>query len=68
MIQLDSQLDERKKYCADAGQRVYGERGANKGRQLKIGYDHKLATDIEKKIGEDNYLPDAVIGEIKEQG
>jgi len=55
-------------YCADAGQRVHDERAAHKGRGLKIGHDHKLAEHIERKIIEEKYSPDAVIGEIKAQG
>jgi len=41
---------------------------ANKGRPLKIGYDHKLVRHIEEKIGKEKYAPDAVIGEIKAKG
>jgi len=52
-------------YCADAGQRVYLANASNKGPGLKIGYDHKLAEHIEKKIINDSYSPDAVIGEIR---
>lgn len=40
----------------------------NKGPTLKIGHDHKLAKYIEKKIIQDKYSPDAVIGEIKAKG
>ncbi len=68
VIQLDSELREHIRYCADAGQRIHNERAANKGRPLKIGHDHKLAEYIEKKVGEDKYSPDAVIGEIKAKG
>ena len=68
VVQLDSELREYIKYCADAGQRIHDERGSNKGRPLKIGHDHKLAGHIEKKIGEEKYSPDAVIGEIKAKG
>ncbi len=57
-----------KVYAADVGQRRHDEAGANKGRGYKIGHDHKLAVHIEKKIIEEKYSPDAVIGEIKEKG
>ena len=63
--QLDSHLRERIVYLADVGQRVHNERGANKGRGLKIANDHKLAKHIEQKIGKEKYSPDAVLGEIK---
>jgi IS30 family transposase len=53
---------------ADVGQRKHDEAAANKGRGLKIGHDHKLARHIEKKIKEDRWSPDAVIGNIKATG
>lgn len=40
----------------------------NKGPQLKIGNDHKLAKYIEKKIINEKYSPNAVIGQIKAKG
>ena len=63
--QRDSELRERLVYLADVGQRIHTERGANKGRGLKIGNDHKLVKHIEQKIVKEKYSPDAVIGEIK---
>lgn len=68
VIQVDAQWREELKYCADIGQRVHKERGANKGRPLKIGRDRRLAEYIEKKIGKEKYSPDAVIGEIWAKG
>ena len=65
---VDSQWREKLKYCADTGQRIHDEQASNKGRLLKIGHDHKLAAYIEKKIGEEKYSPDAVIGRIKTTG
>jgi len=56
------------KYCADAGQRVCEANASNKGRAYKIGSDHKLVAHIERKIAEDKYSPDAVMGEIKANG
>lgn len=55
-------------YQADVGQRIANERSANKGRGLKIGHDHELVRYIEKKIKDENYSPDAVIGEIQAKG
>ena len=52
------------KYCADSGQRVHNERGANKGRGLKIGKCHRLAAYLEVKIVGEGYSPDAAIGRI----
>ena len=65
VMQVDYQWRDRLRYGADVGQRVHRERAANKGRPLKIGHDHRLAEHIERKIGEDKYTPDAVIGEIR---
>lgn len=68
VVQVDSLWRENIRYCADTGQRKHEERVSNKGRPLKIGHDHKLAEYIEKKIGEEKYAPDAVIGEIRAKG
>jgi len=62
---LNSDLSYREEYCADAAQRIYDDNSRNKGPDLKIGKDHKLAKHIEKKIIKEKYSPDAVIGEIK---
>jgi len=64
---INSDLTYRNEYCADTGQRKYDESRTYKGPQLKIGNDHKLASYIERKIKEEKYSPDAVIGEIKEK-
>lgn len=69
MVQLlNSDLSYRKEYCADTAQRAYQENARNKGPNLKIGNDHKLAKHIEDKIIKGKYSPDAVIGEIKAKG
>jgi IS30 family transposase len=54
-----------KRYCADVGQRIYDERASNKGPAIKIGYNHKLAKYIEKKIKNDKYSPYAALEEAK---
>ena len=64
----DSQWRDVKMYCADVAQRKHEENTANKGPSLKIGKDHELARHIEKKIKEEKFSPDAVIGEIKAKG
>jgi len=66
-IQRNSDLTERLVNLADIGQRKHDEKAANKGRGLKIGHDYKLAEHIERKIKDEKYSPDAVIGEIKAQ-
>ena len=65
---LNTQLEHKDVYCADAGQRVYLSNASHKGACLKIGHDHKLAQHIEKKIIKGKYSPDAVIGEIRAKG
>ncbi len=67
-VQLNSDLTEKTVYLADVGQRKHDEKAANKGRGLKIGYDHKLAKQIEHKIKNEKWSPDTIIDRIKEQG
>jgi IS30 family transposase len=55
-------------YKADTAQTRHEGRGANKGRGLKIGHDHKLAAHIEAKIKNERWSPDAIIGRIKAEG
>lgn len=55
-------------YKADYAQRIHDERAANKGRNLKIGNDHALVEHIEKKIRDDKWSPDAVIGDLRKNG
>lgn len=55
-------------YKADTAQMRHEENAANKGRGLKIGYDHELASHIEDKIKNERWSPDAVIGRIKSEG
>ena len=68
VILLDTELRKKKQYKADVGQRMYEEAGRNKERSLKIGKDRSLERYIRKKILNDKYSPDAVIGEIKRKG
>lgn len=64
-LQRNSDLTEKYVYLADVGQRIYKENAVNKGRNLKIGYDHKLADYIENKIKNEKWSPDTIIGSIK---
>jgi transposase, IS30 family len=65
---LQYDLREKWIYRANVGQADYIRRGKNKERSLKIGKDHRLEEYIRKKLLEDRYSPDAIIGEIKAQG
>ena len=65
---LDTELRKKACYKADAGQLRYEEAGKNKERSLKIGKDKLLEQHIRKKILNNRYSPDAVIGEIKRKG
>lgn len=55
-------------YKADYAQMRHDERASNKGRNLKIGHDHKLADYIEHMIKHEHYSPDAIIGRIHATG
>lgn len=65
---LNYDLSKKERYRADAGQMRYEEACKNRERSLKIGRDRKLEGYIRKKILNDKYSPDAIIGEIKNKG
>lgn len=67
-LQRRSDLTEHRVYLADVGQRKHEERASNKGCSLKIDHDHKPAEHIERKIKEEKWSPDAIIGQIKVEG
>ena len=67
-LQRDSELREKYVYLADVAQRKHNEKASNKGKELKIGNDHKLANHIEKLIKQHGWSPDAVLGRIKKEG
>lgn len=58
--QIDTHLREYEAYRADYAQRVYNESVSNRGRNLKIGSDHKLAGYIEDMIRK-KYSPEALL-------
>ena len=68
LIRLHWDLSEKKQYRADVAQRDYKEQAKNKGRELKIGKDRRLEAHIRKKLLKEKYSPDAIIGEIKDEG
>jgi len=68
VVLLDYELRKKASYKADAGQMRYEEAGKNKERSLKIGKDRLLEQYIRRKILNDRYSPDAVIGQIKRKG
>ena len=55
------------RYSADLAQRKCEENLQVRGTQLKIGSDIKLANYIENKIINEEYSPDAIIGELTVQ-
>ena len=67
-LQRNSDLTEKVVYLADAAQRKTMKYASNKGRNLKIGHDHELASHIESKIKNNKWSPDAVIGNIRAKG
>lgn len=66
--QLDSQLAEHYVYKADYAQMVYEKNVANRGRNLKIGSDHELASYIETMIKQEKYSPEALLLKAKNEG
>ena len=64
-VHLNSDYTEEKRYSPEIAQRKYDENLKVRGTQLKIGNDIALADYIERKIVEEQYSPDAVLGEIK---
>lgn len=59
--QIDTHLREYETYRADYAQRVYNESVSSRGRNLKIGSDHKLAEYIEDMIRNKKYSPEALL-------
>ena len=55
-------------YLADVAQRRHEERSANKGRNLKLGNDHRLVEHIEKKLKKEKWSPAAILGDLEQQG
>lgn len=53
------------KYSPDIAQRRYEDNLRNKGAEIKLGKDFRLATYIENRIVNDHLSPQAVLGEIK---
>ena len=64
---LNSDLTTEERYSPDIAHDKYKENLKSKGGVLKIGNDIKLANYIEDKIINDDYSPEAVLGEIKEK-
>lgn len=62
---LNSDYTTQECYSAELAQNKYEMGLLNRGVDLKIGNDLALANYIEKKIIEDHYSPDAVIGELR---
>ena len=67
-IRMGYELKMRKQYRADIAQRDYRKKVTNKEHELKIGKDRRLEAYIRKKLLEDKFSPDAIIGEIKREG
>ncbi len=65
VVRLQSDLSEKETYRAYVGQADYARLGKNKERSLKIGADHRLEEHIRKRLLDDKYSPDAIIGEIR---
>lgn len=66
--QMDSLLAVHEVYKADYAQMVYERSTSNRGRNLKIGSDHRLAAYIETMIREKKYSPEALVREMENSG
>ena len=66
VLMLRPDLTTYRKYCADTAQRKYEENKINKGVDLKIGNNYKLAEYIEHLIKDFKYSPYAVSVKIKQ--
>ena len=64
----NTDLTEEERYSPDIAEDRYRQNLKNKGPDLKIGNDYKLAKYIEEKIADEGYSPGAVLGEIKSKG
>jgi len=62
---LQSDLSEKEKYRANVAQADHESLERNKERSLKIGKDKRLEEYIRIKLIEEQFSPDAIIGEIK---
>ena len=65
---LNSDYTTEMRYSSDLAQRKCDENLKVRGTQLKIGNDIKLANYIENKIINEDYSPDAIIGELTASG
>lgn len=65
---LNSDLTTTVRYLADAGERVKNERGHNKGRNLAIGNNIKLADRIEYLIINNRYSPYSALETCRNEG
>ena len=67
-IHTNKDLTEEERYSPDIAEERYQRNLREKGPDLKIGNDHKLAEYIENKIANEDYSPGAVLGEIEAKG
>lgn len=66
--QLDTYLAEHYVYKADYAQMVTVRNMANRGRNLKIGSDHELASYIEHMVRDMKYSPEALLLHARNEG
>lgn len=63
----NSDWTETERYSPDIADEKYRENLKAKGPELKIGNDQELADYIERRIVDDGFSPEAVLGEIKQK-
>ena len=64
-IDKGATMIEEVRYCPERAHSLYKENASKRGKQLKIGSDHELASFIEDRIMHDKYSPEAVIGLLR---
>lgn len=66
--QMDSLLEVHQVYKADYAQMIYDRNTSNRGRNLKIGSDHRLAAYIEDMVTNKHYSPEALLLHARNNG
>ena len=67
-VQRNSDWTEEIRYSPELAEENYQKHLREKGKDIKLGKDHKLAAYLEEKIVEEKYSPYAVIQKMKQEG
>ena len=67
-VHRNSDWTEEIRYSPELAEENYQKHLREKGKDIKLGKDHKLAAYLEEKIVEEKYSPYAVIQKMKQEG